>query len=332
MLTHYNSSKGPVEISTMALSYAKNAANKLRRTEPERTAEIEAIDAHVAKLEAEATEKALAGDTAGTDASIGDNGGPAIDDPAPVLNGREAINAHADDLLTEAANWADGFVIENQDQADAVARLKRKLEQAVSAVNNAAADEKKPHNDAVAEIAEWQNGYTAKGLKKTPDGKLTKAVTATGNMVTKWLNKKDADKRAREAEAAEKARIAAQEAIAARAEAKESTDLAAMDRADDALADAKNLIREAEGVAREKVRSGGGEGMRAMGLRSFWTAHPTGDDKCWNQALAHYSQNPEFREELKGLIQKWADRDARTEATRVRGVPGFNFTEEKRAA
>ena len=55
----YQSSKGPVAIDTMPLSYAKNALNKLRRTEPDRTAEIDALDAHVTKLTDEATEAAL---------------------------------------------------------------------------------------------------------------------------------------------------------------------------------------------------------------------------------------------------------------------------------
>ena len=55
----YQSSKGAVEIDTMPLSYAKNALNKLTRTEPERAAEIEALDAHVTKLAAAATEEAM---------------------------------------------------------------------------------------------------------------------------------------------------------------------------------------------------------------------------------------------------------------------------------
>jgi hypothetical protein len=33
--------------------------------------------------------------------------------------------------------------------------------------------------------------------------------------------------------------------------------------------------------------------------------------------------------EFHGLIQRWATRDARIEATRVRGIPGFNIREEK---
>lgn len=320
-MTMYQGSKGPVEIATMPLSFAKNAMNKLLRTEPERTAEIEALTAHVEKLEAEA----LAGKPEGP-APTGHNNPPeAIDAPAPKLDGRDAVEAHADDLLIEAANWADGFVIENQDQADVVGRLMRQLQDAAGLVDKAAADEKRPLNDAIAAIGAWQNGYTAKGLKKTPDGKLTKAILATGNMVSKWLQKLDDERRQREAQAAEAARVAAQEAIAARTEAKASTDIAAMDSAEDALTEARNLLREAEGVAKEKVRSGGGEGLRAVGLRSFWHAEIT-DQKS---ALLHYlKQQPEA---FKALIQELADRDARNEATRGT-TPGVTFIETKRAA
>lgn len=331
MLTHYNSSSGAKEIATMPLSYAKNARNKLQRTEPERTAEIEALSAHVEKLEAEAAEKALSGDTVGKDATIGDNGGPALDEE-PKVSGREAIETHVADLLSEAANWADGFVIERQEQADAIGRLMRQFQQAAKLVDENAVEEKRPHNDAIAEIGAWQNGYTAKGLKKTPDGKLTKAILACGNMSTAWLRKQDEERRRREQEAAQAAAKAAQEALAAREEAKTTTDLATMDKADDLLADAEALLRQAKGVSKEKVNASGGEGLRAVGLRSNWIATPTGEDGCWNKALAHYSQKPEFREDLKALIQKWADRDARTEATRVRGVPGFTFIDEKVAA
>ena len=48
----YQSSKGPVDIETMPLSYAKNALNKLRRGEPERTAEIEALDEQCGSIRA----------------------------------------------------------------------------------------------------------------------------------------------------------------------------------------------------------------------------------------------------------------------------------------
>ena len=33
--------------------------------------------------------------------------------------------------------------------------------------------------------------------------------------------------------------------------------------------------------------------------------------------------------EFHALIQRWADRDAKIEAHRLRGVPGFKFREDK---
>jgi len=326
-MTHYQSSKGPVEIATMPLSYAKNAANKLRRTEPERVAEIEAIDAHVAKLEAEAIESNL-----NPRAAIGGNNPPEEINQVAEPKGREAIDTHVVDLLSEARNWADGAQIENEDQANAVGRLHRMLQQAVQLVDGQADKEKRPLNDALAEIAAWQNSYTAKKLKRTPDGSLTKAVLATGNLSAAWLRKQDEERKAREKEAAAAAAKAAQEAIALREEAKTSTDLEKMDKAEDALAEAKNLIRMAEGVGKEKVRAGGGEGFRAVGLRAVYSAVPSGEPGAWAAAYAHYKTNPEFMAEFHALIQRWADRDVRNEATRVRGIPGFRIHEEKVAA
>lgn len=317
----YKSSKGDVEIDTMPLPYATNALAKLRRSEPTRAAEIEALQAHVDKLSAQDDPDA------NPRAVIGGNQ-PPEDLPAPKLEGRAAIEAHVSDLLTEAGNWADGVAVENADQANAVGRLHRLLQQAAGVVDDAAAKEKKPHSDAVNEIAAWQNGFTAKGLKKTPDGKLTKAIMATGNLSAAWLRKQYDEKLAREKEAADKARAAAQEAIDARAEARESTDMAVIDRADDALAAAEALIREAKGVANEKVQTAGGDGFRGMSLRTIWHAEIIGPEG-WALAYGHFKQDPEFRDEFFSLIQKWADRAVRVEATRVRGVPGFNFRSEK---
>lgn len=333
----YRSSKGEKEIATMPLSYAKNALNKLIRDEPGRTAEIEALQAHVNKLTSENGDEGV-----NPRVAIGGNNPPeaitgfdrfearAAEIAAKSDGGRGAIDAHVGDLLTEAANWGDGVAIADQAQADAVGRLHRMLQDAVSLVDSTAAAEKKPHNDAIGEIAAWQNGFTAKGLKKTPDGKLTKALAATGNLSAAWLRKLDSERKEREKIAADLALKAAQEAAALREEAKETTDIAVMDRAEDALANARTLLGVASSVSKERVRVGGGDGFRAMTLRSSWSAQvqPGG----WGQAYAHYKSDPEFMAEFHALIQRWADRDARTEATRVRGVPGFTFIEEKVAA
>lgn len=329
----YKSSKGDVEISTMPLSYALNAMRKLQRTEPERTAEIEALKAHTDKLAAEAEAAALnpeSRDASSDRMGIGGNNPPeAIEEPAKELNGRTAIDTHVADLLTEAGNWADGVAIESDGQAAAVGKLHRDLQTAAALVKDNATAEKKPHTEAVAEIQAWQNGYVASGLKGTPDGKLTKAIAATGRLSAAWLKKLDDERKAREKEAADAALAAAQEAIALRAEAKESSDLAVMDKAEDKLADAKALLKQAESVAKEKVRVDGGEGARALSLRTIYHARSTGEPGCWALAYGHYKTNPEFMAEFHALIQRWADRDARTEATRVRGIPGFRIDEEK---
>jgi len=316
----YKSSSGDKEIATMPLSYALNALRKLERTEPERRAEIAALKAHTERLSAENTAKALAGEA--REPVMGDNGGPPIDDPKP--EGREAIEIHVDDLLTEAGNWADGVALERQEQADAVGKLQRMLQEAAKMVDDRAAVEKKPLQDAVAKIGDWQNGYTAKGLKKTPDGKLTKAILATSNLTTGWLRKQEAERKALADKLALEAAKAAQDAIAQRQEAKESTDIEVMDKAEDALAAAKALIAQADGAAKEKVKAVAGDGYRAITLRSIWDAEVTN----YAQAYAHYKTNPEFMEEFFALIRKYADRDAKHEATR-RTIPGVLWHERK---
>lgn len=333
MITHYeSSSRGKVEIAAMPLSFAKNSLNKLLRTEPERKAEIDALQAHVDKLAAESEAKALSGEgDANPRAVIGGNHPP---EPTPDVavakpSGRDAIDTHVSDLLTEASNWADGVAIENEGQAAAVGTLHRNMQTAVTLVKDNATAEKKPHNEAISEIQAWQNGYVASGLKGTPDGKLTKAIAATGRLSAAWLQKAEDERKAREKEAADAALAAAQEAMALRAEAKETTDLAVMDKAEDALADAKALLRTAETAAKQKVRVDAGEGQRAVTLRTIYHADLIDAPDSWARAYGHYKTNPEFMAEFHGLIQRWATRDARIEATRVRGIPGFHIREEK---
>lgn len=313
----YKSSSGDKEIATMPLSYALNAMRKLERTDPSRTDEISALKAHTDGLIAE--NKANTEPEA-REAVIGDNGGPALE---PVESeGRAAVEAHVDDLLTEASNWADGVALENQDQADAVGKLHRMLQEAVGMVDDRAAEEKKSLQEAVNEIAAWANGFVAKGLKKTPDGKLTKAILATSNLTSGWLQKQEAERKAKADALATEAAKAAQEAIAQRQEAKKSTDIAEMDKADDALETAKALIAQAEGASKEKVRATAGDGYRAITLRSVWSAEIT-DNKA---AIIHYMKaHPQA---FIDLAQGLADKDARNEATR-RDIPGVKFTERK---
>ncbi|GAM06359.1 hypothetical protein [Novosphingobium sp. MBES04] len=322
MLTHYKSSKGPVEIATMPLRYAKNARDKLVRGEPERAEEIDVLTAHIEKLEAAA--EASEGTTTQSVAQIGDNGGPAIEEIDAGPGAWNAVQADLDDLLEEAANWADGAEITNDAQADEVGKLRGMLQQSTAYADQLRQTEKKPFDEKVAEIQDRYNAYIAPMKNRNP-GKASKAIFALNNVLTVWLNKKEAERRVREREVAAAAAKAAQEALAAREEAKTSTDLGEIDRADTMLSDAEALIREAKGFSKEKVRAGGGEGLRAVGLRSTWHAEIT-DRKA---ALLHYlAQQPEA---FHALLQELADKDARNEATR-RTIPGVAFIETKKAA
>jgi hypothetical protein len=310
----YQSSKGPVEIDTMPLSYAKNALNKLRRTEPERAAEIDALDAHVSKAEADATEEKL-----NPRAQIGDNNPPPEEQIKPEW---EAVRIHMDDLLTEAANWADGEKIDNQDKADAVGKLRQLLQDASHLADKARVVEKEPLDKAIAEIQDRYNAYIAPMKNKKP-GTVSKAVVALGNLLNPWLNKLADEKAAREKAAREEAEAAQAAALAARQDAKQSDDLAAMDQADSLLAQAEEAAMALRSVEREKVQVKGE--FRATGLRSYWTAALNEGEG--GKALVHYAKAQPDR--VKAFLQQLADEDVRKGA---REIPGFTISEQRKVA
>lgn len=331
-ITHYNGSKGATEIATMNGKHAATAAAKLRREAPERTGEIEALEAHAARMAAEHAQV-----DENPRAVIGGNMPPEeIEQPtqaeAAPITGRDAVEIHVSDLLTEAGNWADGVPLASQEQADQVAKLVRLLQQAGKQVDATATEEKRPHNEAIAEIGAWQNGYTAEKLKKTPDGKITVALATLGRLSTGWLVKLDNERKAREAEAAKAAAEAAAAALAAKQEAETTTDIAVVEDAQDKMAEAMNLIKQAQGIGKAKVRTGGGEGFRAQTLRSYWSAVPTGEKTAWMDALKALLGDEAFAADLRDLIQRHANLRAQTEAGRAKGLAGFSWYEEKRAA
>lgn len=59
MTTHYQSSKGPMEIASMPLRYATNAHDKLKRerVDNSRDAEIKALADHIARVSEEVAQQ-----------------------------------------------------------------------------------------------------------------------------------------------------------------------------------------------------------------------------------------------------------------------------------
>lgn len=312
LTTIYNGSKGPVDIATMAGPHAASAAAKLRRTEPTRVDEITALEAHAASEAAKGQVEPAA--------QIGDNGGPPLE--ASALPDWPAIKTALDDTLSEARNWADGVHIASQEQADAVARLRDELRKIAKAADAARIAEKAPLDAQIAAIQDRYNAYLAPATNRKP-GEVTKAVSALGNLLTDWLKRLDDERREREREAAAEAARAAAEALAARADAKASGDLHVLDDADDKLAVAEALLKQAKGVAAEKVQAKGTD--RATGLRSFWVAEmaPGGG----TDALRHYLKIKPER--VRAFLQSLADEDVRGGA---RAIPGFTVRERRKVA
>lgn len=304
----YKSSKGPVEISTMPLRYASNALGKLRREEPGRTEEIEALAAHCATLEAEQPEERDA---------IGGNS-----PPEEIKPEWEVVKIHMDDLLIEASNWADGGKVESQAQADKIGKLRQLLQDAANLADKARVAEKDPLDTAIAEIQDRYNAYIAP-LKNKKPGSVSKAVSALGNLLTDWLRKLDDAKRERENKAREEAENAQAAALAARQEAKQSGDLAEMDGADDLLAQAEEAAKALREVEREKVQVAGE--FRNIGLRSSWVAVLRPGQG--GTALIHYAKAQPDR--VKAFLQQLADEDVRRG---LRDIPGFDVNEERKVA
>ena len=307
----YQSSKGPVDISTMPMRYASNALSKLMREEPGRTAEIEALEKHIATL-AEGQDSPVAG--------IGHNGGPAIEAAEPAKPASwDALKLHLDELL-EQVRGITGIEITEQAMADQAAQLLRDLQAAAKLADEARIAEKAPYDEAIKEIQDRFNAYIAPIKNKVP-GLVSKAEVALKNQIAAWLRKLDDDKRAREAAAREAAVKAEAEAREAHQAARQSDDLDQIDAAEDLMAAAEAAARDLKRVERESTAVKV-DGAKAVHLRSIWRAERI--DGEGGKALSHYARTQPRR--VIDFIQVLADEDVRAG---IRLIPGFNVIEER---
>lgn len=195
-------------------------------------------------------------------AVVGHNAPP---EPTPFERARDEIEK----FYGEALLWCDGEPIANQGQADALNLLKNKIREAEKAAEGARKDEKKPHDDAIAEIQGRYNPLIADRKNKTVTGKTTLAIEACDKMLAPWL-KKQADEQAAAAKAArEEAERVAREAEAAIRAASAATDLAASEAAEALLRQAKIADADAKRAEKAKPRAAGGGG-RASHLRTYY--------------------------------------------------------------
>lgn len=246
----------------------------------------------------------------------------AVANPRAVIGGNNppdpfaAIEVHVTDLMVEAKNWCDGSAIENQAQADAVARLIDDFRAAQKAADDARKEEARPFDEGKAAVQEKYATLIAD--TKAQKGQIVRALEALKATLTPWLQRLERERR--EAEdaarkgAAEKARVAA-EAM----RATDASDLAGREAAESLVGAAEDAAAEAARIGREKSQAKG-DG-RAIGLRRHYRAEMT-DRKA---ALIHYAgARPD---DLVCLLQRLADEDVRSGKRRI---PGFNVIEETR--
>jgi hypothetical protein len=220
-----------------------------------------------------------------------------------------------DDLELEAKNWCDGEPLSNQDQADEVTRLVASASDLEKEIEGTRKAEKEPHLEAGRAVDALYNP-----LKERAD----KIAKLAKRALTPWLEAVKAENQRKEREAREEAERAARELQEAHKRARQSSDFVDEDKLAEAEEAAKEAERMAKQAARAKATSTGG-GYVAK-LRKFWMVNIV--DR--RELLAHYFNNREdFREELKALLQKFAENDVRQGGVRV--LPGCSIWDEERA-
>lgn len=219
--------------------------------------------------------------------------------PDPIEVALSAIQ----DLYDEAKNFADGEPITSPEMHDAIEKLYDGIHDAGRKAEALRVEAKRPHDEAAAAVQAKFNPY-----KK----KVDTAKAALSALLTPWrtrlaCEKEEAARLAR----LEADRIAAEATAAIRASA---GDLAARERAEELLKEAKVLDR----VARKEDRGA----TQGTGLRTVWKADLVQPgvalDWAWERDAARFT----------ALVQSMADEAVRLGA---RTVPGFVVRAQERA-
>ena len=228
----------------------------------------------------------------------------------PPLSPFEAAEKEVNDLYNEAALWLDGSKVASQEVADGLGNLLNLIRAAEKRADALRVTEKKPHDDAAAEV---QARY------KPLLNKTKRASDAIKKAIAGWLAEQE---RIRQAAAAEARRIADETAAAAR----EAHRIAQQQGTLEDLADAELLFdaakdagKAAARIEKAPVKTGGGIG-RAVSLRTVYA--PVLAD--FQAACRHYYQRRP--DDMKAWLQQMAERDIRAG---LLDIPGFTVQETK---
>ena len=214
-----------------------------------------------------------------------------------------------DAYYDEARNWAsDGFVIENQAQADEIDTLDKALLKAGQEADALRIEEKRPLDEQIDAIQAKFNPFIQKGKGKVDVARATLKALLTAWRVAEQA-KRDAEAR-RIREEAEAAERAAQQAFQQTSVA----DLAEREEAERLASRAADLTQQANRATKAATTG--------TGLRTSWVPRLT--DR--NEAIKHYwAKDPSAFERL---VLDMAITEVRHGA---RAIPGFAIEEVKGA-
>jgi hypothetical protein len=233
----------------------------------------------------------------------------------PPKSPYEAAKDRIEELYTEAGNWLDGEPVSSQEQADAIQKLMREIQEAEKAADEARKVEAKPFDDGKAEVQARYNPLIQKDK-----GMTARAVQACKSALAPWLKKLDEIQRAA-AEAArkeaEEKRLAAMEAMRQR----DAANLADREAAEALVAEAKKADAEAKKAEAAKPQAKGAG--RAASLRTYYTATVT-DYEAFARHL--WTTHPEtFEPFLDDIASRMASAGSRE-------LPGVSIVEDRRVA
>lgn len=236
--------------------------------------------------------------------------------PEPLLSPFEQSRDEIENLWIEACNWADGTPIENQQQADAIGKLRADIKTAAEMADKRRVIENKPFDDGKAEVQARYADLIAD--TKSKKGKTVLALEALNKVLQPWLVKLEDEKRAAAKKAREEAEAAAAKAQEALRSAQASADLEAKAAAETLITEAKRADVFANRAEDAKAHVYGG--ARAVGLRT--TYRPEITDM---QAFARFVWTTHFDDLAPALGEI-----AKTLVSRgIRTMPGVTVHEER---
>jgi hypothetical protein len=245
-------------------------------------------------------------------AVIGGNNPPEDTEPTPFERSKNEI----DGLFLEAKNWADGSPVENQAQADAIAKLRDLIRDAEKVADGRRIEENKPFDDGKAEVQARYADLIAN--TKSKKGKTVLAMEALNKALAPYLCKLDDEKQAKAKAAREEADRLAKEAYEALRAAKKGDDLEAVEQAEIFVQEA-NAAEAAASRAENAKAHAKGTG-RAVGLRTVYRGEIT---NLTEFARHVWKVHPlDFAESMAALCAQLVARGVRT-------IPGAIVHEDK---